>query len=41
MASQRQSEFVAINEQTDDNVMHLNGFGEADRLTGKPLDACA
>src|SRR5262245_39309969 len=21
--------------------MHLNGFGEADHFTGKPLDACA
>ena len=26
----RQSELIAINEQTDHDIMHLSGFGEAD-----------
>ena len=36
-----QPEFVPIDEQPDDDVMHLHRFGEANRLTRQPLDSGA
>ena len=36
--SQQHPKFVAVDKQADDDVMHLNRLGEADRLTGQPLD---
>jgi hypothetical protein len=36
--SQQHPKFVAVDKQADDNVMHLNQLGEADRHTGKPFD---
>lgn len=35
MGLNSQAKFVAIDEQPDDDVMHLNRFRKADRLTGK------
>ena len=39
--SQQHSKFVAVDKQADDDIMHLNRLGEADRLTGQPLDSRA
>jgi hypothetical protein len=39
MALDRQSEFVSIDKQSNDDVMHLNRFGKADRLACQALDA--
>jgi hypothetical protein len=33
-----QAKFIAVDEQPDHDVVHLNRFGEADRLTRQPLD---
>ena len=38
MALYSQSEFVAIDKQPNDNVVHLDRCGKADRLTRQPLD---
>jgi hypothetical protein len=32
------AKFMAINEQTDHNVMHLDRFGKADRLAHQSFD---
>jgi hypothetical protein len=39
MALDRQSEFVSVDKQSNDDVMHLNRFGKADRLACQALDA--
>jgi hypothetical protein len=39
MSLNPQAKFVPVDEQTDDDVMHLNRFGEADRLTRQPFDS--
>jgi hypothetical protein len=33
-----QAEFIPIDKQSEDNVMHLNGLGKADRLTHQTFD---
>jgi hypothetical protein len=33
-----QPKFVPIDEQLDDDIMHLNRLGETDRLACQPLD---
>jgi hypothetical protein len=35
------AQFAPIDEQTDDDVMHLNRFGKADRLTRQPFQMFA
>jgi hypothetical protein len=39
MALDRQSEFLSVDKQSNDDVMHLNRFGKADRLACQALDA--
>ena len=34
-----ESKLVPIDEQPDDDIMHLNRFGNADRLAPQPLDS--
>jgi DNA primase len=41
VVSNRQSKFIAIDEQPDDDIVHLDGARKADRLAHQPLDACA
>jgi len=36
----RQPKLITIDEQTDDDVMHLDRLGKTDRLTGQPCDPC-
>ena len=36
-----QSEGIPIDEQANDNVVHLDRFREADRLTDQAFDPCA
>ena len=38
MVSHRQPELIAIDKQPNDDVMHLDRAGKADRLAGEPLD---
>jgi hypothetical protein len=38
MALDRQSEFVSVDKQSNDDVMHLNRFGKADRLACQALE---
>ena len=37
----RQSKRIAIDEQTDDDIVHLRGFGEADRFARQAFNAGA
>jgi hypothetical protein len=37
----RQAEFIAINKQPNDDVVHLDRFRKADRLAHQTLDTCA
>ena len=41
IGSHRETKLIAIDKQTNDNVMHLDGFGKADCFAREPLDACA
>jgi hypothetical protein len=34
----RPSKGISVHKQTNDKVVHLRGFGEADRLAGSVLD---
>ena len=38
MVSHRQPKLIAIDKQPNDDVMHLDRAGKADRLAGEPLD---
>jgi hypothetical protein len=38
MVSHRQSKYIAIDEQPDDHIVHLDGSRKADRLAHQPLD---
>jgi hypothetical protein len=40
-ALDRQAEFIAINKQPNDDVVHLDSFRKADRLAHQTLDTCA
>jgi hypothetical protein len=40
-ALDRQAEFIAINQQPNDAVVHLDRFRKADRLAHQTLDTCA
>jgi hypothetical protein len=37
----KQSKGIPIDEQANDNVVHLDRFREADRLADQALDPCA
>src|SRR5215831_15190887 len=41
LVSNRQAKLIAIDEQANDDVVHLNGSGQADGLACQPLDARA
>jgi hypothetical protein len=41
MNSHRETKLVAIDKQTNDNVMHLGRLGKADRFACEPLDSHA
>ena len=41
MSSHRETKLIAIDKQTNDNVMHLGRLGEADRFAREPLDSRA
>ena len=41
MGSHRETKLLAIDKQTNDNVMQLDGFGKADRFAREPLDTRA
>src|SRR5215475_3530540 len=38
LTSHHHPKLIAVDKQPDDDVMHLNRFGKADRLAGEPLD---
>jgi hypothetical protein len=38
LTSNHHPKLITIDKQPDDDVMHLNRFGKADRLAGEPLD---
>jgi hypothetical protein len=40
-ALDRQAEFIAINQQPNDDVVHLDRFRNADRLAHQTLETCA
>jgi hypothetical protein len=40
-ALDRQVEFIAIDKQPNDDVVHLDRFRKADRLAHQTLDTCA
>jgi hypothetical protein len=40
-ALDRQAEFIAINKQPNDDVVHLDRFRKTDRLAHQTLDTCA
>ena len=37
MVLHKQPKFIAVDEQPDDDIMHLGGFRKADRLAHQPL----
>jgi hypothetical protein len=39
-ALDRQAEFISINKQPNDDVVHLDRFRKADRLAHQTLDTC-
>jgi sporulation protein YlmC with PRC-barrel domain len=41
IVSNRQAKIIAIDEQANDGVVHLGGFGKADGLACQTLDARA
>jgi len=41
MELHRQAKLIVIDKQANDNSVHQNRFGEADRFAGKPLDSGA
>ena len=39
--SELYSKLIPIDEKPNDNIMHLNGLGKADRPTGESFNPCS